>query len=162
MGVAVDLAREFSETSGVSEEAERLGGLMNKLRLHFLDTATGENSLEVFDRLEAALAEYGVADRDGYGGAPIDRAAFERAWRIAVSLPDTLPAPDVVVEPDGDVALEWCSGRRRVFALSLDADSQIRYAGVFGTSSVDGKEYFAGTLPREILRQISRVYDAVR
>jgi hypothetical protein len=89
----------------------------------------------------------------GRGGAGVARAK-----RFIEALPANFPAPEVAVDPDGEVSLEWYRSTGRVFSVSIGADDWLSYAGKFSPSrKTQGTEVFTSDIPRVILDNIRRV-----
>ncbi len=105
-----------------------------------------------------AIAECGEDDWDGYGARKVDRKSYEHSLRFLDMLPDTIPAPEVAVEPDGMVAFEWHEEPRWVFSVSFETNGELVYAGLFGNSKTHGTENFGQAIPQSILDCIRRVY----
>ncbi len=105
-----------------------------------------------------AVAECSEDDWDGYGAKSVNNQSYEHSLRFLDMLPDTIPAPEVAVEPDGMVAFEWHEESRWVFSVSFETNGELVYAGLFGNSKTHGTENFGEELPQTILDSIRRVY----
>ncbi len=105
-----------------------------------------------------AIAECGEDDWDGYGARKVDRKSYEHSLRFLDMLPDTIPAPEVAVDPDGMVAFEWHEEPRWVFSVSFETNGELVYADLFGNSKTHGNENFGQALTQSILDSIRRVY----
>jgi hypothetical protein len=112
--------------------------------------------------LLAAAADSAVYDWDGYGAAPVDASAVRHAAQLLREvLLVASEIPQVTIDPDGEVALEWRSSRHRVFSVSVGPSGELTYAGLFDGSKVHGVETrMVDGLPREIRAGIQRVYTA--
>ena len=108
--------------------------------------------------LRNAVKECGDDDWDGYDAKGMNWNSHEESLRFLDILPDTIPTPDVAVEPDGMVAFEWYEEPRWVFSVSFETNGAIAYAGLFGNSKTHGAEYFGEEVPQTILDNICRVY----
>lgn len=87
---------------------------------------------------------------DGYDAHPISRDSAGSVADFVMNLPEGIQMPNVVPEPDGDVALEWHAGEH-LFSLSFSGQSLV-YAGRFGGGSTQyGREPFFEAIPRKIL-----------
>lgn len=87
---------------------------------------------------------------DGEGALPVEYSAYAYARRLIQLLPLGLPVPEIYPEPDGDVAIEWDLGRRRVFSISVGRDGTLNYAGLFGRRKLHGVEFLGDRIPRSI------------
>ena len=113
---------------------------------------------QVFRDLESACKAAGRKNWDGYGAEPVDFAAVQRALAFIEVLPATAPPPEVSVDPDGEVAFTWEASRRMIFSVSVGRTDAIGYAGVFGSDSTYGREYFADELPSAVASNLARLY----
>jgi hypothetical protein len=131
-------------------------------------TTDAERSLALFGRKSTLLADLHAAcksssapDWDSYGAEPANLAAVDTAAVILRHLPDSLPLPDVSIEPDGSVALDWLPNSVRAFSVSVGPSDRVAYAWFAGTDRGHGvTRVVDGSLPAELIRHIrSVVYD---
>ena len=80
-----------------------------------------------------------------------------QAGKLLMTLPLMVPAPEISVHPNGNVLLEWHVRRRMTFTVSVGYDGGLAYAGIFGSNTTHGTEYFADELPETIARNLGRV-----
>jgi hypothetical protein len=107
----------------------------------------------------SAAVERNSPDWDGYGARPASMASAQYAVQVLKEALLYAAAPEVSVDPDGEVALTWHHGPRRVFSVSVGPRGALTYAGIFGESKLHGVEaHVANGLPREIRASIQRVY----
>lgn len=95
---------------------------------------------------------------DGYKALPITADAFEEARNIIKLLPTSVPMPEILAEPGGEIGFEWRRGNRLVFVLSVGGKHKINYAGIFGSNKSHGSEYFGESLPSVIIQNLRRLY----
>lgn len=115
-----------------------------------------EDALEdALDRLYDLAAECAEADWDGYGAEAVSQSAVERSERFIRRLPEDLPLPEISVEPDGEIALDWSPTQTQTFSVSIGTTDQMACAWVNGTehghvvvSSTNGE------IPWRILQEI--------
>jgi hypothetical protein len=117
-------------------------------------SATLDEALDDLAGLKQECAEPGW---DGYGAEPISAETLEQVVAFLRALPEDVPVPDLVPEPDGEVSIEWHNGPRRVFSVSVGPHERVSYAGLLGVNRWHGVDLFLGTLPPEIIRGIARV-----
>ncbi len=93
------------------------------------------------------------------------QVTFESAQRAIDMLRGLLlisgELPGVSIDPDGEVSLEWYREPRRVFSVSVGANGELNYAGLFGGSRVHGVEIHTiegEEIPSAIRAGIQRVY----
>ena len=67
------------------------------------------------------------------------------------------PAPEVAIDPDGEVSFEWYHGPRRVFSISIGSSDELTYAGIYGSSKARGVETFNFEIPRVVLDNLRRL-----
>jgi hypothetical protein len=121
------------------------------------------NSFSFDVRLERIIASLDEAYRsaqhdgwDGYGGRKADASAYNYALDFMVQMPWEIPLPNVYIDSDGDVALEWDDGPRWVVSVRVGKDGTINYAALFGYSSVHGHEVFTGDIPDDVIATLER------
>lgn len=95
---------------------------------------------------------------DGYNALPITADAFEEARNIIKLLPTSVPMPEILAEPGGEIGFEWRKGDRLVFVLSVGGKHKINYTGIFGSNKLHGSEYFGESLPSVIIGNLGRLY----
>lgn len=97
---------------------------------------------------------------DGYGALPVSQDALRNAYCLLESLPLGFPAPSIGAEPDGQITLEWHRSTRRTLSISVSAEDELHFAGLFGPSREYGTLPFFGEVPRRMLELIEQVYSA--
>jgi hypothetical protein len=101
------------------------------------------------------------ADRgwDGHQAAPVDRRAIARAVDFVRSLPDGCVMPEVGVDPDAAVSLDWITSRHRMLSISFAGNTdRLAYAWLDGTDRGHAVERFDGIrVPRRLLGAIVAV-----
>lgn len=108
--------------------------------------------------LSQAAAEADCEDWDGYGGLPASPIAVEAAADFIRALPSDLVQPEVAVDPDGQISLEWFGAKDRIFSISFGDRGRVAYAGIDGTDRWRGAEMFDGnTIHPFLLMGIQRV-----
>lgn len=106
--------------------------------------------------LEALHRTAGTSGWDGHTALPIRLDTLERARRFAEALPDW-PNPEIVCEPDGEIAFEWQLDRNHVVSVSIGLTDDLSYAAMFGRNKTYGTEQFAGEIPRPIVACMARL-----
>lgn len=94
---------------------------------------------------------------DGYGAKAITPETCSRAQAFLNDLPPWMPAPDIVPETDGEIAIEWYIADDQTFSVSVSRRGPLHYAGLFGhEDEVHGVKTFDGmAVPDQILQLIS-------
>lgn len=81
-----------------------------------------------------------------------------QALAFVFALPADVPRPEVALEPDGSLALDWMVARRRSFSLSVGRSNRLPYAWIDGAEGGHGVETFDGeTIPAGILALLRRI-----
>jgi hypothetical protein len=111
-----------------------------------------QNDLELIER----EPNHPIVEEDFY----ISEGALEDISRFTEMLPPDIPAPDVSLDPDGDISLEWYKNPTCVFSISFRGGGLLFYAGLFGlelTDHVYGRELVGDSINSEIIRNIRKV-----
>lgn len=117
-----------------------------------------EGKMQAVDELSRVYRECSVEDWDGCGAEPVSPKAYMEAGKFIGLLPPTFPAPEIIPEPNGEIAFEWYRGKRFVFVASVGGDDTITYAGIHGgTSKFHGTEYLGERLPDTMISHIRRL-----
>jgi hypothetical protein len=148
-----------SATFGVGEEASRVETYFTELQEHALGSVVlGKQKGDALDELYAAFSESCAPGWDGYDASSASYDSYLRAKRFIEALPANFPAPEVAVDPDGEVSLEWYCPTGRVFSVSIGVNDGLTYAGKFSPSrKTHGTEVFTSQIPQVILDNIRRV-----
>lgn len=144
------------ESTGSSQTAARLAG---KFTDPDSNTPPSLRQLSVFDALAEVYEECRVPSWNGGFAKPVLPQTFHNARKFLSTLPSSFPVPDVMAEPDGEIAFEWRAANRSVLSVSIGAGDTITFAGLFGYSGKQhGTELFYDTIPQTILSAIRRVF----
>ena len=146
-------------TTAFSESARRLS------EDACLVLADAETPVSLFGAQQTALsslaeaaAEASVEDWDGYGALPVLDAAIESAAAFIRALPSSVIQPEVAVDPDGQISLEWFGAKDRIFSISFGDRGRVAYAGIDGSDRWRGAEQFDGhSIPPFLQMGIRRV-----
>lgn len=149
----------FYRNLGVSPDAEKIREESDVLKESFARTISfGGKLSQILEELLGARQEYSKDNWDGYGAKSIDEHSYENALRFALSLPSSIPSPEVDVVPSGQVVFTWSEGKRQLFSVIIGRMNELSYAGLFGATNTYGVEYFADGVPETILDNINKVY----
>ena len=137
---------------GFSPEANTISGMVRAAIAQWLESVDVRGPL-----LEALGALNDVCQEEGPLGRPVDPAAWSAARRFLMQMPSSWPMPDISVDADNEVALDWDFGWRRGMALSIGPTGRIHYAWTSGSDEAHGAAWVehdgispavAGTLAR--------------
>ena len=106
-----------------------------------------DRGAEIYRRVDAAL-----------GVAAASPEALSRTLDLLNLLPPSVPLPDVVVESDSEIGLDWDEGVRRVVSLTVRNNQMVGYAALFGAEPMYGRTPFAGAIPQTIGFLLARLY----
>lgn len=109
-------------------------------------------------QLRAALHDV-ITDEDQH---PATTAAVRSASRFVRALPHSLPLPQVAIDPDGAISLDWMPSRTRAFSISVDESGRLAYAWIKGSDRGHGVVRFVDSIPTVLLSQLTDVIDADR
>jgi hypothetical protein len=141
-----------------SDSAERVSAIVEQIRMHLLASYAVRHGVEhALDELEATRDEASVEGWDGYGAKPMNREAYLKARRFLESLPTTAPQPEISADPDGDVALDWSFGPRKVLSVSINEKGRCIFACMRGYSTSRGTDWFDDGIPESIANALSQL-----
>ena len=144
-------------TPGVSPDHQRLRNMLQETFQRLLDTVTlGKPVQDTYKQLYEVLKECSSRDWDGYGAEAVNFESYENAKRFVQGIPFGIRMPEVSAEPDGEITFEWYSAPTRVFSVSIGANNELNYAGLFGAGRAYGTEIFHDEIPEVILSHINR------
>jgi hypothetical protein len=107
-------------------------------------------------QLQQLEGEYSEPDWDGEGAEAVSSFTVFRAELFIRSLPESLQPPELSVEPDGAIALEWMPSKYRTFSISVGEGDRIAYAWVDGTDRGHAvARLVEGEIPSKIAHQLS-------
>jgi hypothetical protein len=134
---------------GLSQDSETMQAILHDARQHAGQPISRRWQSFLKEDIREVVHQHAERGWDGYDASPISAASASRALRLIDQLPENLEQPRIVPEPDGDIALEWNTGRGMLFSISV-AGSQLIYAGKFGGNTRYGQERFFDELPSPI------------
>ena len=144
--------------TGVGGEANVIVRKLSEARLLRHRTTS---TPDLMSEIQACFAQRSEANWDGEGAEALRPTALMEALEFVQWLPESLPTPDVVPEPDGGIALEWYGAPHLAFIASFKGRGAVVYAGVFGQgNTVRGTEIFRNSIPNGLLELIRRVGEA--
>jgi len=145
-------------TSGSSNEARLLAEAIadngRHLRQSFILGGAGNDA---FQKLCLIIDECRFPNWDGYGALPVAAEAFMYAAAFLRTMPLGAPAPDVGIEPDGSLTLEWHKSAYRSLSVSVSPEGDLHYSALIGPNKAYGTEAFLGDIPQTILDLVRRI-----
>lgn len=142
---------------GLSEEAREV----RRARAVAMDDATsitvGSRKRETLEALQAAFSQAQENGWDGYQSSPADINALIYALHFLNQLPSIVSSPEIAIDVDGDVAVEWDFGPRRILSVRVGRDGTLQYSGLVGHATFHGVESLRESIPGNISAGIERV-----
>ncbi|SCC94913.1 conserved hypothetical protein [Thiomonas sp. X19] len=109
---------------------------------------------EATSALYAAVNESEVDDEQ----AAVPLGAIQNARSTLRALPTALPLPEIGIDPDGAISLDWMPTRSRMFSISVSDSDRLAYAWLNGTERGHGVvRLVAGQLPGPMLLQLMEI-----
>lgn len=134
-----------------SDDARRLSELQEEIRWHLLTSYTVRADRErVLGDLEDLWTEASHPGWDGYGAAPMSPEAYDFAKKFIRVLPTAAPLPELSADPDGEVALDWSFGDRRVLSVRIGPRGRCTFAWLLGQRSNRGTDWIDDEIPAPI------------
>jgi len=144
---------------GISDEAHYINQQVKTVQDELKNTVTMSGRLQLaYLALKDTINEFLTDNWDGYGAKALQISSLANADRFLNILPTTTNLPEVSVDPDGEIVLEWYKAPRQVFSMSVGTNGELVYAGLFGSNKANGTEYFEDEIPKAILDNLKRVY----
>jgi hypothetical protein len=81
----------------------------------------------------------------------------ENIRKFLKSLPSNIKKPTLSFEPDESVTFEWYKNKKWLISISLDKESSLHYAALFGDESHYGSVKFTDIISKHIIRLIEEV-----
>jgi len=149
----------YTTSFGFGVDAEILERLEDDLRRRFDTTNTGYAMSVVKESLVTILDENSQANWDGESAVAISNAAIIEVLKLINLIPESsIPMPEILPEPNGEIGLQWFKNKRHVFVVSLSGKQKMTYAGIFGDYKTHGTDYFGETLPTILIENLRRLY----
>lgn len=162
MGCAALQAASYGGNA-VSDEATRVReSLIDISRNAESSRALFGSKADLLNSLELLHVECAKANWDCYGAEPVSVVALSRVRLFIRSLPDGFPLPELSVEPDGAVSLDWMPSNNRTLSVSLGESVRVPYAWVDGTDCGHAVAKIVDeAVPSRILTEIQRFSENV-
>lgn len=95
---------------------------------------------------------------DGYGAAPASEGSRKLAVEFYNSLPNYFPEPEVAVDPDGEISLDWDVDANNTLSVSFSETGKLSFAG-----RLSGEDYLHGKIDINdadiIIAILNTIYD---
>lgn len=143
---------------GISPESKTIQDLLISAREHSRQPISQSWQTFLKDQVREVSNRCSQVGWDGYNANPISRASMFWALKLIDQLPENVQEPQIVPEPDGEIALEWNSGKDMLFSLTASG-SKLIYGGIMGSNhKLYGQEQFFNELPQTIANTLSNYF----
>lgn len=136
-----------------SPPAGKLGADVLRIAIHAVDelkAGVRAGTSWVFNDLHALAVESGCEVQND--------STFALAQRFLLALPGHLPAPDLSLDEDGEVAFDWRGEGSRLLHATLRKDGRLTYACWLSPNDREhGTKVFVDAIPKTLVDCIQRV-----
>lgn len=102
---------------------------------------------------------YALKQEADEGGLLMSAATVEVSKRFLLAWPKFMPLPELAIDTDGEVMLDWIGPHRDMVSVSLRSDGRIAYAAHLGAwRTKHGTEAFSDAVPKTVLDAVSALY----
>lgn len=160
LGLSAALGLSEWQRTAVSDEAKMVARDKMKIdrAIEHSQTLFGRKG-EVISELLSVADECSAENWDGEGAYAVEPWAVRTAERFIRVLPEALPMPEAVPEPDGSIGLDWTVSRHQNLSVSFGSGLRLAYAWLDGADRGHAVARFDGeTIPRRILDGIRAIY----
>ena len=99
---------ELYASFGVSQEAEAVASMLSEFDGETLQSVSlGEDKSDALKSLYKAFCEACQLGWDGHNAPSASYESYVKAEKFIQAFPANIPAPEVALDPDGEVSLEW-------------------------------------------------------
>ena len=98
-------------------------------------------------------------DWDGYGALPANEFSVACAEKILRGLPSEYRTPELAIESDGLVSMDWIASRERMVSATIGSDGAVCFAWLLARKhgySLDRSG--PGLLPKELAEKVLVVF----
>ncbi len=90
---------------------------------------------------------------------PLERSTFQNAFRFLLMLPNDLALPELEIEENGDITMEWYRDKWNLFTVIMDESDVYYYAGLFGSKDNrdKGRKPLSEGIDEVVLRSIRKI-----
>ncbi len=112
------------------------------------------------NRTDIILQRIAAALRAGHAneGVFVSIVPYTRMFELLTLLPRSIDVPEIVVESENQIALDWDLGARQQLSLTINGTTFIGYAALIGHEPIHGRAPFAGTVPETVAHLLQRLF----
>lgn len=115
-----------------------------------------------FQKLDEVFEECSSAGWDGANAKPIAVETLQNAKAFLKFFPLGIEPPDVGVEPDGAITLEWYKSPDKVISISINPGGWLYFAAIIGAKKRHGVDFALCDVSEDLLGLISQVVRKAR
>lgn len=142
-------------SAGISAEAELLASTINNI---FVDMKPSEQKW-LFNELQELSISADRENWDNLGSSPLDHETYQIAKRFILSLPSSVPPPELTVDRDGEVAFDWIGKKGQLMSASLRKDGRLAFAYQISTRNrFSGVEDFNDSIPKGVIEGVKKIF----
>lgn len=117
----------------------------------------------MLSELHSVAIECSQDNWDDFGAFALSKITIANAESLIRVLPETITAPEISAEPDGEISFDWLLSRIRTCSLSINVKNRLIYAWIDGSNRGKATEVFDhGTLPERLLNELQRMSRVAR
>lgn len=146
--------------TGLSEDANRLSGRLADSS-QFTGAVFEAPHAFLLRELSEAMLLASEDGWDGHEGSSVDASSVAYALQFINYLHQGVPAPEIAIDRDGEVAFEWGNGPRNSLSVRVGRGGIINYAALIGFEPFYGTSFFVNGIPEPILFSMRRTFDAL-
>ncbi|MGH9487691.1 MAG: hypothetical protein ACRD04_08905 [Terriglobales bacterium] len=111
----------------------------------------------IFADLEALWSEAAVDNWAGRDGKALLPGAYWKALDVLEAVLPIAPSPELTVDNDGEVEMDWLAGPDKLLSLSIAADGRLTYTFRDGARAGSVTERFDRGVPPRLAAEIAAV-----
>jgi hypothetical protein len=108
---------------------------------------------QVYNRVADALRKAEQAE-----GMLTSPKAFGRTLELLTALPAEIPLPDVVIESETEIGLDWDEGSQRVLSLTVRDTPMVGFAALYEGEPLHGRVRFVEEIPETLRFLLARLF----
>jgi hypothetical protein len=110
----------------------------------------------ILSQIQALAIEFAQSGWHASKAEPVFKSAASQAANFLRALPEGYSLPEIALEPDGSISLDWIRSRSKVLSLSVGMSNRLPYAWINGGVSGHAVAAFDGeNIPPDILERLS-------
>ncbi len=153
----------YEPTASADKSDRTLRDVLDGFRQSVHEAASSAQSLALTSLFQL-IQECSQPGWDGHGARVLSERTVLRAKAFLDALPASLSSPDIVPEPDGEIAIDWYFGPNQQLSISVGESGPLHFAGVIGEAYGQprvrhGKEPFEGVVAGDLLRYIHELHE---